>query len=279
MLKTALIVDDSRLARLTLKKLLEAHHIEVNEADGVIDAERWIVNHLLPDLVFMDVMMPDLDGFEGLARLRKNPETRDLPVIMYSGDISEEARKKARDNGATGYLPKPADSNRLAHLINALNERLGSQETDDATVESLAEEIPEPTKTTTAHAARETISFDPAHPVAAEISFNTATPAAPAISSAELKEIKRRIEALENYRPEPAVDLTLRRRIDDLENRQSSQERNNNAHLEDALERQRLDLVFAQRKLADMERQLKIALGGGGLGVVMALAALAIHFI
>ena len=119
MLKTALIVDDSRLARLTLKRLLTKYDIEVAEAEGVVDGENWISRHTLPDIVFMDIMMPDLDGYEGLARLRADPETHDLPVIMYSGDISEEARQRARDAGATGYLPKPADASRLDHLLSA----------------------------------------------------------------------------------------------------------------------------------------------------------------
>ena len=124
MLKTALIVDDSRLARLTLKRLLAKYDIEVAEAEGVVDGENWISRHTLPDIVFMDIMMPDIDGYEGLARLRADPETHDLPVIMYSGDISEEARQRARDAGATGYLPKPADASRLDHLLSALRDRV-----------------------------------------------------------------------------------------------------------------------------------------------------------
>lgn len=124
MLKTALIVDDSRLARLTLKRLLAKYDIEVAEAESVVDGENWIARHTLPDIVFMDIMMPDIDGYEGLARLRADPDTHDLPVIMYSGDISEEARQRARDAGATGYLPKPADASRLDHLLSALRDRV-----------------------------------------------------------------------------------------------------------------------------------------------------------
>ena len=95
MLKTALIVDDSRLARLTLKRLLAKYDIEVAEAESVVDGENWIARHTLPDIVFMDIMMPDIDGYEGLARLRADPDTHDLPVIMYSGDISEDARRRS----------------------------------------------------------------------------------------------------------------------------------------------------------------------------------------
>lgn len=121
MLKTSLIIDDSRLARLTLKRLLEKHQIKVYEAEGVLDAEQWVTQNVEPDLVFMDVMMPEIDGFEGLARMRANPRTSSIPVVMYSGDISDQARNKARSYGANGYLPKPADSKTLDTLLERLN--------------------------------------------------------------------------------------------------------------------------------------------------------------
>ena len=104
MLKTALIVDDSRLARLTLKRLLAKYDINVIEAESVIDGESWISRHTLPDIVFMDIMMPELDGYEGLARLRADPETHDLPVIMYSGDISA-TRSAAAPAAETRFCP------------------------------------------------------------------------------------------------------------------------------------------------------------------------------
>lgn len=164
MLKTALIVDDSRLARLTLKRLLVQYDIEVSEAEGVIDAERWIQHNLMPDLVFMDVMMPELDGFQGLERMRANPDTRHIPVIMYSGDISEEARKKARDHGATGYLPKPADANRLDHLLNALNKRAPAKPAA-AEAPAVAEPVAAPSKGKGSYGRPAgTISSDPNNP-------------------------------------------------------------------------------------------------------------------
>ena len=141
MLKTALIVDDSRLARLTLRRLLVKHNLEIFEAEGVVDAEEWLQRNTLPDVVFMDILMPKLDGYEGLRRMRENPETRNIPVVMYSGDISEEARQKARDAGATGYLPKPAEAGRLDHLINALNQKVTPKPEPEEIVEEM--QVPE----------------------------------------------------------------------------------------------------------------------------------------
>lgn len=122
-MKKALVVDDSRLARLALKRILVKNGLEVAEAEGVLDAEQWIEHHSLPDIVFMDIMMPELDGYDGLARLRAQPDTAQLPIIMYSGDISEDARLKARQKGATGYLPKPAEESRVVQLLQALSKK------------------------------------------------------------------------------------------------------------------------------------------------------------
>ncbi|PIE82638.1 MAG: hypothetical protein CSA10_00185 [Cardiobacteriales bacterium] len=124
-MKTALIIDDSRLARLTLKRLITTHGIEVHESEGVTEAQQWLENNKLPDIIFLDIMMPIIDGFDGLRLLKANDRTKHVPVIMYSGDISEAARTKAREGGALGYLPKPADSNRVDHLLVALSKREG----------------------------------------------------------------------------------------------------------------------------------------------------------
>lgn len=140
MIKTALIVDDSRLARHTLRLLLEKHGITVSQAQGVLEGEKIIFNQAIPDVVFMDVMMPELDGFEGLARLRKNPLTHALPVIMYSGDVSEEARRKAKENGATGYLPKPVEPERLNILVTALAKHVHHNEAQATAPQPVHEE-------------------------------------------------------------------------------------------------------------------------------------------
>lgn len=250
MLRTALIVDDSRLARLTLKRLLVKYDIEVSEAEGVVDAERWIAHNLLPDLVFMDVMMPELDGFEGLARMRKNPDTANIPVIMYSGDISEEARKKARDSGATGYLPKPADANRLDHLLNALAKRLDGQP-----------------------------RISQAEP--------TTPPAAPAPAKPAPSALPKDIEALPVYDEEvavavppvrtdiqPALSNELKSRMDELEHRLSLQDMNSsNLELNADLERQHRDMVYLQRQVVKSERQLKVTFGVSIIALLIALAS------
>jgi len=103
MLKTALIVDDSRLARLTLKRLLAKYDIEVAEAEGVVDGENWISRHTLPDIVFMDIMMPDLDGYDYCVWKGVDPALHpygacyhDIEERLSTGLIEWLAAKQAR---------------------------------------------------------------------------------------------------------------------------------------------------------------------------------------
>ncbi|MBV7435542.1 response regulator [Cardiobacteriaceae bacterium TAE3-ERU3] len=125
-MQTALIVDDSALARLTLKRFLMKHGLEVFEGECVSDCRYWLRHNQLPDVIFMDITMPEEDGFEALAEIRAKPETKHLPVIMYSGDASAESKQKARDGKATGFLRKPVNEEQLAALLEKLKERYPS---------------------------------------------------------------------------------------------------------------------------------------------------------
>lgn len=70
-----------------------------------------------PSLVVLDVMLPDLDGFEICRRLRSQPPTADVPIIMLTALDQEEMRGRARQCGATEYLTKPFDPDRLMDAI------------------------------------------------------------------------------------------------------------------------------------------------------------------
>lgn len=124
MMNIALIVDDSALARLTLKRYLEKYDMDVFEAECVADCRYWLLHNQMPDVVFMDIAMPGEDGFEGLAEIRAGVETKHLPVIMYSGDASEEAKQRAREGGATGFLRKPVNEAHLKSLLDRMANKL-----------------------------------------------------------------------------------------------------------------------------------------------------------
>ncbi len=253
MLKTALIVDDSRLARLTLKRLLLKYDIDVREAEGVIDAERWIFHHLLPDVIFMDVMMPELDGFEGLARLRANEETSKIPVIMYSGDISETTRKKARDQGATGYLPKPVDASGLDHLLSVLTKRLQARKKQKVEAAALR---PTP--------ARAQKTGDGVSRVRERNSPLFATERAFDSDAASLT-------APEQGTQWPQTNELLRR-MNEIEHRLTIPKLNSGSiDLNVDLGRQRRDVIRLQRQLLKNERRTRRVFFLAGLAIVLAL--------
>lgn len=267
MLKTALIVDDSRLARLTLKRLLAKYDIEVAEAESVVDGENWIARHTLPDIVFMDIMMPDIDGYEGLARLRADPDTHDLPVIMYSGDISEEARQRARDAGATGYLPKPADASRLDHLLSALRDRVR--------VAPAPQPVHQPAP------APAPVATPPAAPVSRPSAVDdgefgvvtpsyvapAAVPPAPqaqiplAVTYVDTTEITRRIDALE-------------RQLSSAQERAQRAAEEGKAGMSSEIERHRKEVQHLQHRLAESDRRATISIVIGAVALLIALVAI-----
>ncbi len=78
-----------------------------------------LVQNILPELVVMDISLPDMTGFEVMTILKTNLETANIPIIIVSGIASENKVRRMLALGAIAYLPKPLDLERLRHLINA----------------------------------------------------------------------------------------------------------------------------------------------------------------
>jgi PAS domain S-box-containing protein len=106
-----LIADDNSDMRLYLVRLLSERFDTTAVANGraAMDA----VQRQIPDLILSDVMMPELDGFGLLRELRKNPETRTVPIILLSARAGEESRIEGIDAGADDYLVKPFSTREL----------------------------------------------------------------------------------------------------------------------------------------------------------------------
>ena len=118
---TILIVDDSETTRDMLAAYLEGHNIEVVTAvNGREGIERAIEYH--PDLIVMDLMMPEQDGLQSLDLLAENPETQEIPVIIISGKGSRLDQVLSLDKGAYYYLEKPFD---LSEIVKKANELVG----------------------------------------------------------------------------------------------------------------------------------------------------------
>ena len=90
-----------------------------------------------PDLILLDIMLPDEDGLEILRKLRKNPETRKVPIIMVTAKTTEIDKVKGLDSGADDYLTKPFGVMELISRVKALLRR--SMNMDESKILSLGE--------------------------------------------------------------------------------------------------------------------------------------------
>ena len=128
MAKTILAVDDEKAIVRLVQVNLERHGYTVQTAfDGKEALEKIALSP--PDLVVCDVMMPYMDGFEVLKRLRQNPETRDLPVIMLTAKAMDSDVYEGWRSGAHCYLTKPFNpSELLAFIKRILDEQQAGDE-------------------------------------------------------------------------------------------------------------------------------------------------------
>jgi len=115
----ALVVDDSKSARLFLKNLLADQQIRVNLAGSGDQALTWLKEHR-PDVVFLDHVMADMDGLEVLERLKGDPETQDIPVVMCTSNDEEDFIRQVEALGAVARLSKPPTPSLLFTVLTKL---------------------------------------------------------------------------------------------------------------------------------------------------------------
>ncbi|AMN48179.1 hypothetical protein ACG33_13945 [Steroidobacter denitrificans] len=124
-MKRALIVDDSRSARIILSRMLESYDLEVDACESAEQALEHL-RHSRADVVFMDHLMPGMDGFQAVQAIKNNPETATIPVIMYTSQEGELYLSQARALGAVGVLPKTinqSDVSRVLYQLHLLPDR------------------------------------------------------------------------------------------------------------------------------------------------------------
>lgn len=118
--KRILVVDDEPDIVTLVKSRLEANGYEVvsayNGKDGVEKAEE-----AQPDMILLDLMMPIMDGYEAGQKLKENPKTKDIPIILFTAAAAEEVAKKGAETiEAIDYVVKPFDDAALLFLINRI---------------------------------------------------------------------------------------------------------------------------------------------------------------
>lgn len=126
-IKHALVVDDSKSARFSLKKLLQQQDIKTDFAESAGDALNYLSSNT-PDIIFMDHLMPGMDGFEATKAIKSNPDTKDIPIIMCTSKEGSDYAQQAFAVGAIGILPKPAPAATLMSLLNRLDSNVNSSE-------------------------------------------------------------------------------------------------------------------------------------------------------
>jgi CheY-like chemotaxis protein len=132
----ALVVDDSKVGRLTMLKKLEAMGVKVDLAESGQQALDYLARHR-SDVIFMDHMMPDMDGFEVTRRIKASPATRDIPVIVVSGNEDEAFFREARAAGAIDAIAKPPANEVLETLLASLPKRVAEAAVEPAPAPSV----------------------------------------------------------------------------------------------------------------------------------------------
>jgi two-component system OmpR family response regulator len=126
-MKTILAIDDEQdvtdLVKLQLESMGGFTVITENEAAGALLTAR----ESCPDLILLDIMMPDLDGSELAAQMLEDPVLKDVPIIFLTALVSQEEAMGQAGSGQRRYFPKPIDFPRLAEAIHAtLADRVSS---------------------------------------------------------------------------------------------------------------------------------------------------------
>lgn len=109
---TVLIVDDSPTEVHVMQTALEKHGFETVAANDGTECIN-IAREMLPDLIFMDVVMPGINGFQATRKLSKDPSTANIPVVMVTTKDQETDRIWGMRQGAVDYLVKPVSASAL----------------------------------------------------------------------------------------------------------------------------------------------------------------------
>lgn len=116
-----LVVDDSPTEMTHFREVLGKHGFEMIEAFNGEDGCQKAIDHL-PDLILMDIVMPEMNGFQATRKITREPKTAHIPVVIVSTKNQETDRVWGKRQGAKEYLTKPIDENELIRVINLVLE-------------------------------------------------------------------------------------------------------------------------------------------------------------
>ena len=115
---TALIVDDEVKANELLARIVKLKgYTTQSEFTGVTAIQAVEAREF--DVVFLDLMLPDIDGFEVCRRIKARPDSKTTPIVMVSAALADENRAKGLQAGADGYIPKPYTPNQIFDALES----------------------------------------------------------------------------------------------------------------------------------------------------------------
>ena len=120
--KTILYVEDTFENRMLIRRILQAEGFTVLEAENATNAMD-VLNSETPDLILMDINMPDIDGYTLTTRLRTIPKLKDIPIIALTANVMKGDRERTLAAGCNGYIQKPIDVDSFTDHINSYLER------------------------------------------------------------------------------------------------------------------------------------------------------------
>jgi CheY-like chemotaxis protein len=128
--RRALVVDDSKSARAFLSRILERHELTVDTAESAEAAIEYLTRNR-PDVIFMDHLMPGMDGFQAVQSIKNNPRTSAIPILMYTSQEGDLYAGQARALGADGVLPKQikqSDVTKMLFQLRLVSDRRGEEQ-------------------------------------------------------------------------------------------------------------------------------------------------------
>jgi two-component system, cell cycle response regulator DivK len=117
MRKKALVIDDNGNNLMLEKDLLEVAGFEVFEAENASSGIA-IAKEKKPDIIIMDVRLPDMRGSEAARILRRETETRDIPIVFVTASVMAEGREEIKDIPKTGFISKPINTRTFANEVS-----------------------------------------------------------------------------------------------------------------------------------------------------------------
>ncbi len=116
---TILYVEDNPDNRLLIRRILMVEDFNVVEAENALQALEIIQKGFRPDLILMDINMPDMDGYTLTAKLKQIPHLKGVPIIALTANVMRGDKERTLDAGCDGYIQKPVDVDNLPRQINA----------------------------------------------------------------------------------------------------------------------------------------------------------------